>query len=129
MKSYLGAIFTPVPHSAMRTSNSSFFTQEVTKMFTGPGQDLFAGVDGLLTPLAPASNSPQEVPIVPPITTALIALKYPQPQVAELSKAALKCASSGLSFASSKCRAKFSPTSDGWYVAYNAALPGVYCGS
>ena len=99
-------------------------------MFAGPGPDPFSDVNALAP--TPARGELQGTPTVRSATPTPIVPKYLRsvPQVAESSKSALKRrAEPGLSLVSPMRRLKIPLPGDGWYVAFNAVLPGVYCGS
>ena len=105
------------------------FTQWVADMFAGPGPDPFSDLNAP-APM-PAQGGLQGTLTVQSATLTPIVPKYlwSVPQVVESSKSALKRhAKSRSSLISPMHCLKIPLPGDGWYVAFNAVLPGIYCG-
>jgi len=101
------------------------FAEQVGQMFAG--SDPFSGTTGTISrpegchEVTPQPVSP--VPIIPKRSELLL-----MPRVAESSKAASKYKPSSLSYVSPLQNPKVCHPGNGWYVAHNAVLPGVYYG-
>lgn len=128
VKGYTNSIFRSCSSPADGNIKFQLFTQRVVEMFAGPDPDPFSSANARI-PL-PAQSGSQEVPTIRSATLAPIISQYlrPAPQVAESSKSALKRADSGSTLVSPMRRLRIPPSGDGWYVASDAVLPGVYCG-
>jgi hypothetical protein len=105
------------------------FTEKIAQMFSGP--DPFSGVAGLLLRKLEEGSPHKVVPAVQSITPVPVVPKHSpsprSPQVAESSNSASKRRASG-SLLGSLQKARASRPGDGWYVAHNAVIPGVYYG-
>ena len=122
VKGYHGAIFRSCSSVTEGQIKYHLFAKRVARMFAGP--DLFPtmpqqleGRDFHGTVAADQRIAP--IPVTP---------KHLPPQVAESSNTASKRNASYSSLASSVRKLKVSRPSDGWYVAFNAVLPGTYYG-
>jgi len=130
VKGYEGSIFQSCSSVAEGKIKFQIFVERVAQMFAGP--DMFAGVEGLMSQqleegdlrgTTPATRLIAPVPVVP-----IHSLPAPTPLVAESSRSASKRNASGSLPAPLSQRLKVTRPGDGWYVAHNAALPGVYYG-
>jgi hypothetical protein len=100
-------------------------------MFADP--DLFSGVDGLMPQLEGGDDSrgaKSAIRSIAPVPEVQKHFPPPlTPQTAESSKSAGKRNASGSLPASPQRKFKLSRPGDGWYIAHNAVLPGVYYGA
>ena len=100
-------------------------------MFTDP--DIFSGVDGLMPQPEGGDDSCEVKSAIQPIVPVPAVQKhFPPPlapQTAESSKSAGKRNASGSLPTSPLRKYKLSRPGDGWYIAHNAVLPGVYYGA
>lgn len=93
------------------------------------GSDPFSAVAGMMSQ---QEGRYRTMPTTRSATPALPTLEQSgpsfTPQVAESSKAAWKHKASGFSSVQPLESLRLSRPGDGWYVAHNAVLPGVYYG-
>jgi hypothetical protein len=121
IKGYSDAVFQSCASHAEGNIRFRLFVQRVGQMFAGP--DPFSKVTGMIpSPDRTGSTSQPVTPI--PVTEPLLA-----PQDTEPSEVASKRVLSSSSHAPPPPRFKLSRPGDGWYVAHNAVLPGVYYGT
>lgn len=131
VKGYEAAIFRSC--SSVTTGNITFqlFGQRLTQMFAGPNP--FPTLDGSVPQPERVDDSHETMPPAQPTTSVPAIQKRSQPlsipQVSEPSSSASKRNASGSSLSQSLRKYKVSRPGDGWYVAYNAVLPGVCYGA
>ena len=125
IKGYDGAVFRSCSSSMEGVIKFWLFAEQVGQMFTG--SDPFSGTTGTISrPEGYHEATPQPVSPVPIIPKRS---ELPRtPRVAESSKAASKYKPSSLFYVSPLQNPKVCSPGDGWYVAHNAVLPGVYYG-
>ena len=129
VKGYDNAVFYTCSSTIQGNIKFQLFTERVARMFTG--SDPFP-VPDCTTRQPERGNVHQTMPPVQPTTSVVVVEKPPRlplvPQVAESSSSASKRSASGSSLVLPSRRYKVSRHNDGWYVVYNAVLPGVCYG-
>ena len=109
------------------------FAERLAQMFNGT--DPFFNVDSLVLKQEEADNKQQVTPVVKPTTPSPVLPKLPLAlHVGESWNAASGAVAESSTSASNRngfrsmYRLSVPRRGDGWYVAYHAVLPGVYCG-